>query len=126
MTSAYESGNEPPILVQHRLRIAREFAGLEQEELAELIGVSRNTVGNAEKGRGKPRKITLNAWALACGVPVSWIEKGSVSARPKPPGGDDLHAGRHDDDPSAGIRIIRQTIGLKPSENPVVPLRKTA
>ncbi|VBA33135.1 hypothetical protein LAUMK4_05891 [Mycobacterium persicum] len=80
MTTAYESGTEPPILVQHRLRIAREFAGLEQEELADLIGVSRNTVGNAEKGRVKPRKITLNAWALVCGVPVSWLECGRVKA----------------------------------------------
>lgn len=72
----------PPIEVRHRLRIAREFAGLEQDQLAERIGVSRNTVGNAEKGRGKPRKITLNAWALACGVPVSWIETGVVKQSP--------------------------------------------
>lgn len=83
MTTAYESGNVPEILVHHRLRIAREYAGLEQEELAQRIGVSRNTVGNAEKGRGKQRKITLNAWALACGVPVSWIETGVVLTSPE-------------------------------------------
>lgn len=82
MTSAYESGTVPPVLVQHRLRIAREYAGLEQEQLAELIGVSRNTVSNAEKGRGKARKITLNAWALACGVPVSWLETGGDAGHP--------------------------------------------
>jgi transcriptional regulator with XRE-family HTH domain len=73
MTTAYEMGKVPPILVHHRLRIAREFAGLEQEQLAELIGVSRNTISNAENGRRKPRRITLNAWALATGVPVSWF-----------------------------------------------------
>ena len=73
----FEGGSVPPILVRHRLRIAREYAGLEQDELAELIGVARNTVGNAEKGRHKVRKITLNAWALHCGVPLSWIENGS-------------------------------------------------
>jgi transcriptional regulator with XRE-family HTH domain len=109
MTSAYESGIEPPILVQHRLRIAREYAGFEQEELAALIGVSRTTVGNAENGRVKPRKITLNAWALACGVPVSWIEKGGRSSPPddggqvsdkkrKPP----KHTDNQDDQPSGG------------------------
>ncbi len=79
MTSAYESGQVPPILQRHRLRIAREFAGLEQEELAEVIGVSRNTIGNAEKGRVRPRRIVLNAWALACGVPVSWLNGDSPS-----------------------------------------------
>lgn len=82
MTTAYDSGNVPPIEVRHRLRIAREFAGLEQKELADLIGVSRNTVGNAETGGVKPRRITLNAWALACGVPVSWILTGEGPAGP--------------------------------------------
>jgi len=76
MTTAYNMGNVPPIEVRHRLRIAREYAGLEQNELAELIGVSRNTVGNAESGRGKPRQITLNAWALVTGVPVTWLMTG--------------------------------------------------
>jgi DNA-binding XRE family transcriptional regulator len=82
MTSAYESGQEPEILVRHRLRIAREYAGLEQEELAEMIGVNRHTISNAEKGRVQPRKITINAWALACGVPASWIKKGGRSNPP--------------------------------------------
>lgn len=76
MTSAYESGSAPPILLRHRLRIAREYADLEQDELANIIGVSRNTIGNSEKGRVQPRRITLNAWALACGVPVSWLITG--------------------------------------------------
>lgn len=89
MTSAYETGAVPPIEVRHRLRIAREYAGLEQDELAELIGVSRNTVSNAEKGRVHPRKITINAWALACGVPASWIWTGQhPTDRPDGEGGD--------------------------------------
>lgn len=51
MTSAYEGGHIPQIEVRHRLRIAREYAGLEQDELAAAMGVSRNTVTNTEKGR---------------------------------------------------------------------------
>lgn len=82
MTSAYEGGAVPEIQVRHRLRIAREYAGLEQEQLADMIGVSRTTISNAEKGRGAPRKITLNAWALACGVPVSWIITGYGPTKP--------------------------------------------
>jgi transcriptional regulator with XRE-family HTH domain len=85
-TSAYEAGQIPPVLLRHRLRIAREFAGYEQEELAELIGVSRNTIGNAELGRVAPRRITLRAWAFHCSVPLSWIEGGD--AMPHPPQGD--------------------------------------
>lgn len=85
MTSAYESGDEPDILVQHRLRIAREYAGLDQGELADRIGISRNTVGNAENGNVRPRKITINAWALACGVRASWIEHGPGGRPGNPP-----------------------------------------
>lgn len=85
MTSSYESGTVPPVLMRHRLRIAREHAGLEQEELAELMGVSRKTVGNTEVGRVRPRTITLRAWAFHCGVPLSWIEGGEDM--PHPPNG---------------------------------------
>lgn len=75
----------PPVLLRHRLRIAREFAGFEQDELAELIGVSRNTISNTEVGRVKPRRITLRAWAFHCQVPLSWIELGAEL--PHPPNG---------------------------------------
>lgn len=74
MNTAESEG--PPITVGDRLRIARRYAGLDQEQLAELIGVARSTISNAESGRVKPRRITLRAWALACGVPLSWIEHG--------------------------------------------------
>jgi transcriptional regulator with XRE-family HTH domain len=58
-----------------RLRKAREFAGLEQGELAEAIGISRGTVSNYELGRGQrpPKVIVLRAWAHQCGVPFEWI-----------------------------------------------------
>lgn len=82
MTTAFDSGSVPPIEVRHRLRIAREYAGLEQDQLADLIGVSRNTVGNAEKGRVTPRQITINAWALVCGVPRGWIKTGTSQGPP--------------------------------------------
>lgn len=78
MTSAYEQGEIPAIELRHRLRIAREYAGYERDELADAIEVSRNTIGNAESGRTRPRKIMLNAWALACGVPVTWLITGEA------------------------------------------------
>ncbi|MGP3708535.1 helix-turn-helix domain-containing protein, partial [Gordonia paraffinivorans] len=95
MTSAYEAGRIPEIGVHHRLRIARETAKLSQQELADAIGISRQSVSNTESGSSKPRKITLNAWALATGVPVSWLEKGETPAGPNGPdeGGGCPHQG---------------------------------
>ena len=93
MTSAYEQGSIPQIEVRHRLRIAREFAGLDQGQLADRIGVSRNTISNAECGAVNARKIVVNAWALACGVPASWITTGE-------------HPGPGDG-PTSGLGIIR-------------------
>jgi transcriptional regulator with XRE-family HTH domain len=68
-----EEGTPPPLLLRHRLRIARERAQLEQEQLAAEIGVSRNTIGNAENGNVTPREITLKMIALATKVPVSYF-----------------------------------------------------
>ena len=87
MTSAYEGGCRPRVEIRHRLRIAREFAGLEQTELAERMGVGRATISNAENGRGHPRRTTITAWALACGVAASWIANGDDEPQPPGPGG---------------------------------------
>ena len=76
MTTAYDGGSVPEIALHHRLRIARESAGLEQTELSEIIGTSRTSISAAENGKTAPRRILLNAWALATGVPVSWLITG--------------------------------------------------
>lgn len=107
MTSAYESGSEPAILVRHRLRIAREYAGLDQEQLAERIGVNRHTISNAENGNVRPRKITINAWALACGVRASWIEKGSMTNTPPPLDGGGPVSDKKRKPPTSDLRITR-------------------
>jgi len=72
-SSYYECGATPEVQVHDRLRIARKYANLEQEELARRIGVSRSTISNAESGKVHVRRITINAWAHECQVPVSWI-----------------------------------------------------
>lgn len=72
---------EPEITIAHRLRIAREFAGLEQQELADALDVARGTVSNAELGKRTPRRIMIKAWALRCGVSLDWIENGPKAAQ---------------------------------------------
>lgn len=75
----------PAWTVGDRLRKAREESGLSQQELADAIGVSRNTISNHEVGVGKrePQTLLLRAWAAATGVSVEWIRTGHA---PPPPG----------------------------------------
>lgn len=76
----------PEVALRHRLYIARDAAGLSQIELADRMGVSRRTIGNAETGAKIPRRPTLAAWSLATGVPLTWLEAGEVP--PTGPGHD--------------------------------------
>lgn len=68
----------PTFELPHRLRRAREVAGLDQIPFAEKIGVSRATITNYENGHVAPRRIVINAWSLATGVPVEWLLHGIV------------------------------------------------
>ncbi|WP_373887235.1 helix-turn-helix domain-containing protein [Actinomyces bowdenii] len=72
----------PQFTISDRLRKAREHARLDQTQLAKRIGISRTSVSSYEAGRiAKPRQIVLNAWALATGVPVQWLETGTAPDR---------------------------------------------
>jgi len=59
-----------------RLRKARLIAGLTTRDFAEKIGVSQKSVNNAENDTHEVRRIVLNAWSLATGVPVEWLASG--------------------------------------------------
>lgn len=87
MSTAFNTGRIPEISIRHRLRIAREEAGYDQGQLAELIGVGRNTVSNAEAGKTNPRKVMVNAWAMATGVPADWLLHSETPAGHDPDGG---------------------------------------
>lgn len=80
-TVRYESG-DPAFTLGDRLRKARELTGATQHEFADMIGVSHQTITNAEKGHRRVRRITLNAWSLATGVSVEWLTTGRSSSPP--------------------------------------------
>lgn len=66
----------------HRLKSAREAAGLSQAELAERVGMSQQGVADIETKGGRPRKLI--EIARACGVSPEWllgenVEKTSAS-----------------------------------------------
>lgn len=82
------TGTVPEWTLADRLRKARESTGLDQSEFAERVGISRTSVGNAERGDKTPRRITVRMWAIATGVDLHWLETGQAPAEPGPDGGE--------------------------------------
>lgn len=69
-----QAGARPEWRLGDRLRRAREYAGLEQRELADRAGISQATISAAETGRQRPHRSTLVLIAAATGVALDWIE----------------------------------------------------
>lgn len=60
-----------------RLQKLRTGKGLTVSEMAEIIGVSRISVGNWERGDKQPRINNLKAYANYFNVPIDWIRYGN-------------------------------------------------
>ena len=60
-------------MIRNRMKEHRARLGLKQEELAKLVGVRRETIGNLEKGRYNPSLVL--AWNIAkvFGVPIEEV-----------------------------------------------------
>ncbi|WP_371922743.1 helix-turn-helix domain-containing protein [Demequina sp. TMPB413] len=67
------------------MRIAREEAGYEVRAFADALGIAPSTVTRYEKGRARPKRLALKAWAELTDVPVHWLEFGLMEAAPLPP-----------------------------------------
>lgn len=89
----YTRGSIPQITLPVRLRLAREHAGLQQAQLADLVGVARNTISRAESGTATPGRPLLLSWAMATGVPLGWILTGERLAGGQAGGGGRSSAG---------------------------------
>lgn len=63
----------PTWTLQDRIRKAREHAGLKQDELAQVLKTTRQTLGRWENGSNTPTEKNLQALAEATGVPLSWF-----------------------------------------------------
>lgn len=50
-------------MIETRIKELRAKQGMRQEELARLVGVRRETIGNLEKGRYNPSLVL--AWKIA-------------------------------------------------------------
>lgn len=69
-----------------RLDKALKVAGLTSIEMAAHLGVSRTTISNYTNGRTEPSRSVLRDWALKTGVPLEWLETGTVTGGPDNPG----------------------------------------
>ena len=64
-----------------RLKIARVGVDLKQDELAQRIGVSRQTISHWERGGAQPSLGDAAALARVTGVTLDWLAGGE--ARPE-------------------------------------------
>ena len=84
-TQPFDSGRVPEWTRGDYLRKARVAAGMSVKDLAAATGISEKTINNYEADRHAPRRPSLMAWALATGVPLSWIESGQSPTDDQPP-----------------------------------------
>lgn len=70
--------------VADRLRAARHYADLTQDELADHLGVSPRTIKRWERDDTTPSRAVLIAAAAVCNVPVFFLEHGFAEPRPEP------------------------------------------
>jgi transcriptional regulator with XRE-family HTH domain len=64
--------------VADRMRKAMRSAGIGVQEIADYLGVARNTVSTWINGRIAPSRQTLRLWALRCGVSYDWLKDGET------------------------------------------------
>lgn len=85
MTETQFGGNVPVWTEGDRLGKALRFADVGNQQMADYLGVSRNTVGNYISGRTGIDKRTRMLWALRTGVAIEWLEHGEGTPTPTPP-----------------------------------------
>lgn len=63
----------PPETLGDRLTRARKHAGIHKQDLADIIGIGRNSVGRYEADESTPSRPVIISWALATGVDPDWL-----------------------------------------------------
>lgn len=67
-----------------RLGKSLRYAGMKAQDMADIIGVARNTISNYVNDHTEPSKLALKEWALRTGVSVEWLEGNSPSSEVTP------------------------------------------
>ena len=61
-----------------RMRKGLRVSGVSVQQMADYLGVMRNTVGTWINGRNHPSPQTLRLWAMRCGIDHQWLVHGTV------------------------------------------------
>ncbi len=78
--------DEGRIRLGERLREAREYVGLTQDEVAKRLGVPRSALSNIEAGQRKVDALELRTLARLYQRPTAWFtEEGEAAAQPALP-----------------------------------------
>lgn len=79
----------PAIKLGDRLGLSLKHANVSHQEMADYLGVSRNTIGNYLSERTHADKRTLMLWSMRTGVDLEWLRTGQAPAAPPTPPGED-------------------------------------
>lgn len=102
----------PILSMGNRLRLARETAGLEQGQLAELLEISRGSISAYERDITVPKGLVLRAWAFETDVDEWWLRTGKPG--PEDPGpGFRRVAGGGFEPPTSGLHGSRDYARLR-------------
>lgn len=88
MTTSIRGAAVPPWDIADRLRKSLRESDIGVGEMADYLGVSRNTIGAWINGRTPANPECLPAWAQLTGFPLAWLEHGDAAGPlpPRPPG----------------------------------------
>ena len=78
MSTQQTSPYVPPETLGIRLERARRDADVGVQEMADYLGVARNTVSTWLHDRIRPGDQTLRLWAMRCGVSYDWLKTGEL------------------------------------------------
>ena len=79
------AGAVPPLTLGWRMKMAMAQAGLSQRKLADVLDVDKATVNRWVTEQITPKRWQLMAFAMATGVPFTWLETGKAPAdKPEP------------------------------------------
>ena len=82
--------------VSSRLRLARHAAGISQEQMAKLLGITFQQVQKYEKGTNRIASARLARWAAATDKPVEWFFADIGAPVPAATGADVIDTIAHD------------------------------
>lgn len=82
MTSAADPAKQREAMAT-RLKDAREYLGLSQDDVAAVLGISRPAVTNIESGNRKVEAVELDQLAKLYGRPVNYFLSGANEELPE-------------------------------------------